>query len=206
MILYGLYRATAKEHLDLNSFVEQAGFLSICFFPLGPMCCLSCLRGSAVRPLAASDFHSWVFYGNLTSLRKQGESNNKVGKPYYCLMKQPRRVPSAAATVLGQLGLPCWWLHTLHILQKTALPSQVLAQECLAQGTCAAGTCGYGDKAAAPFQRDPVPIRARAGFSTHPAPEVKGFPTAGVLSALPPPPPPTSLGLLIGTGNFVFSC
>lgn len=51
------------------------------------------------------------------------------------------------------------------------------------------------------------PVRDRAEVHTHPAPEVRGFPTAGVLSALPPTPPlPISLGFLIATGNFVFSC
>lgn len=70
MTVYGLYIATANEHLDLNSFGEQVGFLSICSFPLGPLCCLPAWVGLLLHlwqnqlSIAELLMGSWLPWGN----------------------------------------------------------------------------------------------------------------------------------------------
>lgn len=70
LISYGPYRAIAKEHLDLNSFGKQLGFLSICFFPPGPLSCLPAW-GALVSdlwknqlPIARFPMETWLPRGN----------------------------------------------------------------------------------------------------------------------------------------------
>lgn len=179
MILYGLYRASAKEHLDLNSFGGQVGFLSICSFPLGPLCCLpawgALLLDLWQNHLSIAEFpmETWLPWGNRErAITKQGNHVAvcwSISEEWQVLL----------VWHLLSLDLP-FWLHTPHILQKLSCSPRCWHSNSCTGNWCCWHLCVHCNNAPAPFQRDPGPLQR---LSTHPPPKGKGLPTAGILSA-----------------------